>query len=257
MSCALFRDLLDTFLAGTIADADEQRLLDHTRECAACREDYESIKLAQSVLQERLGPRTPAVIAAARIEAAIANLPAIAPRNSAVSGWWTLRRSLAIAASIALIIGFFGGYGLSRWGRGLTAFDPVHAGVSDRPVVAVNVTELDGIILHKRSGATAWHEMSSASAVRMDDVIQASPESELRLAFEDGSTLILSANSRLAFAGDPDGLELNLTAGAMRVSLNAPHPPFVITTPSGRVEAASTEFTVLVEPEGLPALARR
>jgi len=148
---------------------------------------------------------------------------------------------VAAAIAISLTAGLFLGSGWSR----MTATPRLEKPSGDP--VPIQVARLKGTVLVKRGLNAAWNELTSASPLYVGDVFQSSPKSEMTLSFKDGSTLVLSANSRLALDHYNGGVRLNLSAGGMKASLNSPHPPFIVSTPSGELEALGTEFTVSVE----------
>lgn len=247
MICPEYRDLMQAFLEGAIDAEQRQRLDEHARECNACREEYERIQLAETALRSSLAPWTSATQAVRMIEAAIARRPELPSREHERPSWWSWRSPAAAAAAIALAVGLLTGYGVSRLHGPAGSLETAVSMPERSPALPIRIAELKGRILVKRSEASIWQELSIASAVRTGDVLQASPGSRLELAFEDGSNLQLAANSQLSFDRFDGGTQLELAVGTMKASLNSPHPPFVVVTPSGRLEALGTEFTVTVE----------
>jgi ferric-dicitrate binding protein FerR (iron transport regulator) len=243
MTCDECRILLDRCLEGSLHAGDRAALLAHAEECSACREQYEQIGRMQTQLHAAFTPRSPATDAATAVLGKLGTHTAPSPRPTAMGVFWSLRRGLGMAAVFALAImgGFFLGTGWSR--ATVTARIEKPSGSP----VPIQVVGLKGTVLVERSANAAWSEMTSASPLYVGDVFQASPKSEMTLAFKDGSTMVLSANSRLSLEHYNGGTRLNLGAGQLKASLNSPHPPFIVSTPSGQLEALGTEFTVSVE----------
>jgi ferric-dicitrate binding protein FerR (iron transport regulator) len=243
MTCDDCRILLDRYLDGLLQAGEREELLAHTAQCSACRGQYEQISRMQTQLHAALAPQASATDAAAAILERLETHAAPPPKPAAPQVYRPWRRGLSMAAVFALAItaGFFLGTGWSR----ATGNDRV-----ERPsglAVPIQVVGLKGTVLVQQSANAAWNELTSASPLYVGDVFQASPKSEMTLAFKDGSTMVLSANSRLSLEHYNGGTRLNLGAGQLKASLNSPHPPFIVSTPSGQLEALGTEFTVSVE----------
>ncbi len=159
--------------------------------------------------------------------------------------WSVVRRPVAlpIAAAIGLAVGVLLGLGLSTRA---TQTSPPETSASGPPV-PIAVSSLKGTVFLKRSASSTWNELAKSSPLYVGDTYQASPKSEMVLSCKDGSTIVLSANSRLALDHCDGGIQLSLAHGFLKADLKSPHPPFFVHTPAGRIEALGTEFTVSVE----------
>ncbi|HEX2973556.1 MAG TPA: FecR domain-containing protein [Tepidisphaeraceae bacterium] len=243
MTCSECRQWFEAAVEGSIGPDDRLILEEHVRQCPACRQEYDRLLQTEALLQAAFTPQTPARQAINTISERLSSQAAPAPLNAtAAAGFWTWRRALSSAAAIALAVGLVSGYWIAR----LKSI-PTAATTASGPVVPIQVADVKGSVLLKRASDRVWCELAAASALRVGDVFQASPNSQLTLSFEDGSKLVLAANSRLALDHYNGGIRLNLSAGRMWASLNSPHPPFFVSTPSGQLEALGTEFTVSVE----------
>jgi len=239
MNCNDSRVLLGKCLDGVLDRAEQAALEAHVKECPACRRQYEEIGSVENLLKTAMAPSMTASDAARSITTVLADR---SPATGRSTTWVLLRLwPVSAAAAIALVVGLSIGYGLSRT---TTSGRPE---APSGPVVPLQVADLRGTVLVKSPADNAWNELDRSSSFHVGDVLQASPKSELTLSMKDGSTLVLSANSRLSLEHYNGGIRLNLSAGGMRASLNSPHPPFIVTTPSGQLEALGTEFTVSVE----------
>ena len=151
------------------------------------------------------------------------------------------RRLVTITAALTgLAAGLLLGLGVSRLSPG----GPTTA-VSG-PAVPITVASVEGTVLVKRPSGT-WTELAPAAPLYVGDLYQAAPQSQMKLTFKDGSWLTLAGSSRLALEHYNGDVRLHLSHGSLKAALNSPHPPFVVATPTGRIEALGTEFTVSVE----------
>lgn len=239
MNCDDSRILLAKCLNGDLSPSERAALEAHVEACPVCRKQYEELGSIQDLLRTAMAPATPASNAARSVMAALANRPPSLGRSAA---WAPLRLwPVSAAAAVALVVGLSVGYGLSRTTTSGRIETP------SGPAVPLQVASIQGTVLLKGASGNAWNELTRSSAFHVGDVLQASPKSEVTLSMKDGSTLVLAANSRLSLEHYNGGIRLNLSPGAMRASLNSPHPPFIVSTPSGQLEALGTEFTVSVE----------
>ena len=110
----------------------------------------------------------------------------------------------------------------------------------------MQVSGLEGMVLVKHGGSEIWEELKSSSAVYLADVFQSSAKSKVSLLFGDRSKVTLDSNSILALKVYDGGVEFRLDHGTLKASLSTSHPPFIVRTAQGRVEALGTEFTVSV-----------
>ncbi len=237
MNCNDSRILLEKCLDNVLDPSERAALEAHVEECESCRREYEELGSVQSLLKRAMAPAMPASDAARSILAAVASESPAAQRIAApgLLRLWPI----SVAAAVALVVGLSIGFGVSRKAAGVRT--------PSGPVVPLQVAGIQGTVLVKNASGNAWNELTRSSSLHVGDVLQASPKSELTLSMRDGSTVILAANSRLLLEHYNGGIRLNLSAGGMKAALNSPHPPFIVSTPSGQLEALGTEFTVSVE----------
>lgn len=162
------------------------------------------------------------------------------PSAAAPERTWGFVRVLGGVAA-GIVLGIALGYAMP--GRGDRAsVDPPQGNA-----VPICVAEINGTVLLKRAAGATWSELTDATPVHVGDMFQASPRSALTLLLDDGSRVVLSANSRLSLEQFDNGVTWSLRAGAMRASLKSPHPPFIVNTPDGQIHALGTNFTVSIE----------
>ncbi len=113
--------------------------------------------------------------------------------------------------------------------------------------VAINPSSIDGTILVKHHGSNTWQQLTQQSRLYIGDTFHSASKSQIRLAFKDNSFVEVYQNSMLVLKSYNGGTQFYLEQGRLKASLESPHPPFVISTPNGRVEALGTEFTISVE----------
>ena len=113
--------------------------------------------------------------------------------------------------------------------------------------VPIRVSAIQGPVLVKHVGTASWEELSAASALRVGDQLWAGSASSINLTLKDNSLVTLNASGVLSIKHHDGRVEFELTHGTVRAVLREGHPPFVVRTPQGRLEALGTEFTVSVE----------
>jgi ferric-dicitrate binding protein FerR (iron transport regulator) len=79
------------------------------------------------------------------------------------------------------------------------------------------------------------------------DQLWSGSASSINLTLKDDSLITLNASGALCLTHHDGRVEFELTHGTMRAVLREGHPPFVVRTPQGRLEALGTDFTVSVE----------
>jgi hypothetical protein len=254
-TCQTHQMLLDKHLEGTLAPGELAELEAHAAVCPACRAEVEARTAVQDVIQDALLPRTAPANAAELIQARIAG--EAKPEDSRRSAWgaWLDWASAAITggggwrgagwriagAGALLAIGF----GLGLWLNQAGLLRSAHALLSPR--VAMEVATFEGTVLVKHLGSELWQPMRTNSPIHLGDTFHCAAKSGLVLRMPDQSVLALRQNSLLVLRHFQGGTQLDLEQGQLSANLNSPHPPFVISTPHGRVEALGTEFTVTVE----------
>jgi len=235
MNCENYKKLIGKYLDGSINDAERTALRAHTQECASCCAQVHSIDRIDSTIKSAFCPATATSQASDSI---LSKLPATAVR-------WAPRPlftpQTALAASILLVIGLLLGIGATR----ITAKKRPSAKAA--PTVPIRVASLRGTVLVKHQNSQSWYELTPESNVYLGDTFHSAAKSAFVLELEDKSTIELNQNSMLVLKLYNGGTQFHLEHGRLAATLDSPHPPFVISTPNGRVEALGTEFTVTVE----------
>jgi len=237
MSCEKYKNLIEKYLDGIIADSELTELKAHTETCLSCRDEFNRCALLQDVVKDALSSRTPADEAAASL---VAGLSAEVHQRP---GPFFAGRRAAIAAGTILAVGSLLGFVFGRASIGEPPTTPQAA------QVPIRVGELEGTVLVRHEGSNLWQALEVGSKIHLGDTFHSAAKSACRLEFEDKSSLELDQNSMLVLKSYDGGSEFYLSHGKLDTALESPHPPFFISTPHGRVEALGTEFTVTVTDE--------
>ncbi len=252
-TCETHQILLDKQLDGTIRPGELAELKAHAQACATCRAELDSRVLIENVVQDALLPRTSTerakrlVLARISAEATIGDSPvkafdawlrwareAVAGGGSWQAGVWR-----TAVAGVLLAIGF----GLGVWWNGPAR----QANSSPTPEVALAIATLEGTVLVKHPGLELWQPLKTNSTIRLGDTFHCAAKSGVTLKMKDQSTIALTQNSMLVLKLFDGRTQFYLEHGQLAAALNSPHPPFVISTPHGQIQALGTEFTVTVE----------
>jgi hypothetical protein len=113
--------------------------------------------------------------------------------------------------------------------------------------VPIRISAIQGPVLVKHTGTATWEELSAGAALRVGDQLWSGSASSINLTLKDNSLVTLNASGVLSLKHHDGRVEFELTHGTMRAVLHEGHPPFVVRTPQGRLEALGTDFTVSVE----------
>lgn len=234
MNCAKYKKLIEKYLDGIIDDTELIRLKSHTEDCSVCQKEFERCTQMQSIISEGLSIQTTIEQAKDSI------LSKLTEKRFGTAPTALFGRRIAIAASILLVAGSLLGFYLGRvtstqTGGPLTAQTPLR------------IASSEGIILVKHQGAALWEKLEAESSVYIGDTFHSTAKSAFNLEFQDKSTIKLNQNSMLVLKEYNGGTQFHLEHGELAAALTSPHPPFVVSTPHGRVEALGTEFTVSVE----------
>ncbi len=234
MNCERYKKLIEKYLDGIINAADLANLESHTENCSACRDEFERSKQLQTVLAEGMSVQTDAKEAKEAVLSRLTDKGLVAAPKVFFAG------RMAIAASILIVAGLFLSFYLGRVTSTQTR-TPLTAQTSLR------IASLEGIVLVKHHGAALWEKLEAESNVYIGDTFHCSAKSAFNLEFRDKSTIKLNQNSMLVLKECNGRTQFYLEHGELAAALESPHPPFVVSTPNGRVEALGTEFTVSVE----------
>ena len=234
MNCEKYKKLIEKYLDGIISDKELADLKSHSQNCSICRKEFEQSKQFQSVIAE--GMSTPKTAQEVR-EIILSKLE---DEKHELSPKLLFSRWMAIAASILIIaclsLGFYMGKVTSKQ---TTA--PFTAKTS------LHIASMEGIVLVKHDGDSYWEKLEPLSNIYVGDTFHCAAKSAFNMESQDKSTIKLNQNSMLVLNEYNGETQFYLEYGEMSADLNSPHPPFVVSTPNGQVEALGTEFTVSVE----------
>jgi hypothetical protein len=234
MSCEKYQDLIKKRLDGIISEEEFSDLKAHAQECWLCREELGRCTQIQDIVKQALSSRTSPQRASQTI------LSQITPRRIRPAPILLFGKRTAIAASILLAIGLLLGFGLAR----VTTAGRIAAIAAQVPI---KVTQLEGTVLVKHQNSDLWQRLQPGSKIHLGDTFHSTAKSGVVLELEDKSTIELNHNGMLVLKLYNGGTQFHLEYGKLAATLNSPHPPFVVSTPHGQVEALGTEFTVTVE----------
>ncbi len=234
MNCEKYKKLIEKYLDGIINDTELANLKSHAQNCSACRNDFEQCRQLQSVITEGMSVQTTAEKARESILSRLTDKRFESAPKVLFAG------RMAVAAGILIVAGLLLGFYLgtvttTETGKPLTTQTPLR------------IANLEGIVLVKHQGAALWEKLEPESSVYIGDTFHPTAKSAFNLEFQDKSTIKLNPNSMLILKEYNGGTQFYLEHGELAAALNSPHPPFVVSTPNGRVEALGTEFTVSVE----------
>jgi hypothetical protein len=236
ITCRDFERLFQKYLAGETTP-DEAALLDgHATSCVSCRRLLDECRRVEEAVADSLRTRT------SHCDARSAVLAELSRAGSAIeplSVFTRLRRPAAFAAAalVAVSAAFFLGASYSTGGRVFTSAARAPWTVGD----------LDGTVLLKHPGASAWTEVKADGVFRVGDEILALPRSSISLKLPDNATLRLSGSGVLTVTKHNGGTTVALSHGTMRATFPQKHAPFEVSTPTGLVRALGTDFEVTVK----------
>jgi len=234
--CTKYKNLIEKYLDGLIADSELAELRVHAEACPRCREEFDRCVLMQSAVKQAFSSST----AAEQVRASLLEkLPVESSRF--VGTAWLAGRRAAVAAAVVLAAGVLAGFALGRFsGPGQTA-------PAVTAEVPIGVGDVQGMVLVRHEGSGLWQALKADSHIYLGDAFHAAANSGCILRWADESTLELNQNSMLVLKSYNGETQFYLEHGELTAALESPHPPFFISTPHGRVEALGTEFTVTVE----------
>lgn len=234
MDCDKYKKLIEKYLDGIINDTELTDLKSHSENCSICRKEFEQSRLLQTVIVEGMSTRTTAKEAREIILSKLGDVKYKSPSMSLFTGWKAIAASILIAACLSS--GFYMGRVTStRTTAPLAAKTSLH------------IASMEGIVLVKHNGFAIWEKLEPQSNIYVGDTFHCAAKSAFNLESQDKSTIKLNQNSMLTLKVYNGETQFYLEQGEMSADLNSPHPPFVVSTPNGRVEALGTEFTVSVE----------
>ncbi|UCC97942.1 MAG: FecR domain-containing protein [Phycisphaerales bacterium] len=236
IDCSKYKNLIEKYLDGIIAEAELAELKSHAEACPPCREEFSHCAL----MQKAIGQALSSGISARQARAALLEELPVEP-NRYVSSTWFVSRRVAVAAGILLTVGLLAGFALGRLSGPGKTVTPVTA------QVPIRVAEIQGTVLVRHEGSELWRALGADSRIYLGDTFHATANSACILKLVGESTLDLKQNSMLVLRSYNGATQFRLEHGELTAALESPHPPFFISTPHGRVEALGTEFTVTVE----------
>ncbi len=234
MNCEKYKKLIEKYLDGIISDEELAGLESHSEKCSDCRKEFEQSKQLQSVIAEGMSTQTNAQEVRDIILSKLADEKHKSPSTILFTGWKAIAASVLIAAGLTL--SFYMG---RVTGTQTTA--PLAAKTS------LHIASMEGIILVKHDGVSNWEKLEPQSNIYVGDTFHCAAKSAFNMESQDKSTIKLNQNSMLVLKEYNGQTQFYLEHGEMSADLNSPHPPFVVSTPNGRVEALGTVFTVSVE----------
>jgi ferric-dicitrate binding protein FerR (iron transport regulator) len=234
MNCEKYKKLIEKYLDGIISDSELVDLKSHTESCLACKEEFERLKTLQAVIAESFSGK---IIVEDAAEAVLSKL---VNKKIELSTKVPFARWMSVAASFLIMVSLLSGFYLGR-------FSNVQTGQPLTAKTPLRITSLQGIVLVKHQEAALWEKLEPQSNVYVGDTFHSAAKAVFVMEFEDKSTVKLNQNSMLVLKKYNGETQFYLENGELAADLNSPHPPFVVSTPNGRVEALGTEFTVSVE----------
>ena len=234
MNCKNYKNLIEKYLDGIMNQNELADLRSHSRNCPDCKTEFEQAIKLQTAITESLSPHSTSNQASQAIILKLPNKKIEAASKPFFGPYIAIAATITIAAALSLSF-YLGQVTAERFEQPTAVKTPL------------NITNLEGIILVKHQGQTIWQKLEAQSPVYIGDTFHSTAKSELKLRFQDESIINLKQNSMLVLKKFDDGTLFHLEHGELDADLNSPHPPFVVSTPNGRVEALGTEFTVSVE----------
>ena len=234
MECEKYNNLIEKYLDGIIGDNELADLKSHSKKCSICRNEFERFQQLQTVIAEGMSTRTNAKEAREIILSKLADGKHKSPSTGLFTGW------KAIAASILIVVGLSLSFYMGRVTSTKTTV-PLTAKTS------LHIASLEGIVLVKHDGVSNWEKLEPQSDIYVGDTFHCVAKSAFNMESQDKSTIKLNQNSMLTLKEFNGETQFYLEHGELSADLNSPHPPFVVSTPNGRVEALGTVFTVSVE----------
>lgn len=236
-NCEAFKNLIEKYLDGMIAEDEFSELQKHAETCSSCRAEFDRSTFMEDAIKQAFSPETSAEEAGASL---VAKLPTESDSKPLLHRPVVLFAGMrtAVAAGILLVTGMFLGFALEK--------NDEPPATSLKVEVPISVGSIEGTVLVRHEGTNVWRPLDANSKVHLGDTFHSAAKSSCVLKLDDQSTLDLSQNSMLVLETFNGETQFRLEHGELDASLESPHPPFYISTPNGRVEALGTEFTVTV-----------
>lgn len=243
MMICVYRNLIEKYVEGELAEAEELRLREHVRTCAECREEWEEAEGLRGLIEDAYQPVTASQNAASQIINRIRSDMRTAASPPSRFRWGGLFhgpvRMPALAAACLVVGALLGGI--------VTATLPRSALFVRAIPVQIAIERVNGTVLVRHAEADRWIELTPASRLYRGDQLLCSAESRLDLKLPDNSRLSIEPNSLFRLNRYDGSAEFALDRGALVADLESPHPPFVIQTPDGAIHALGTKFRVNVK----------
>lgn len=235
MKCTQMKTIFDTMIDGTMTTQQRKQLEEHIQTCTECRHEAQMQGMMETVLSEcyTLGEPSDEIT-----QSILNRISAVSPAPANDSRW-AMGTFTKIAAGFLLLIALGVGFSAGRW-------NSVAPSINVKPT-AFRIQSVEGTILVRHPGATAWLLLTGDCAVYVGDEWVSAPNAKATFTLDAKSTLMLSENSMLVLKTAGETTEWYLATGCLDAALESPHGPFFVTTPHGRAEALGTEFTVHVQ----------
>jgi hypothetical protein len=241
MNCERYKVIIEKYIDGAISDTELASLKEHARGCSACSRELRDWVKTQGIIQDSFSPTASAAGATESILSRLSSQPEPAARMIVPKPITLFGKQFAAAASILVVAGFLLGFGSAR-------IDNIKARiVRMTSKVPIRVSGLEGTVLVKHQASKRWSQLKNGSGIYLGDTFRSTAKSRAILTLAGQSTIQLNQNSTLLLRVCNGGTEFYLEHGELAAALNSPHPPFIISTPHGRVEALGTKFTIAVE----------
>ncbi len=240
MNCRECQNLIGKYRNGEIGKPELSALREHIGNCPLCGKEFEMLAKVKGLVTEAFQSKTRPADARTSIMSRLPSMRSFALHKRRFDIGPSLRKWIPAISGGLVIVGILIGFELKQ----ITTAR--QSSIETGELVPMQVSGLEGMVLVKHGGSEIWEELKSSSAVYLADVFQSSAKSKVSLLFGDRSKVTLDSNSILALKVYDGGVEFRLDHGTLKASLSTSHPPFIVRTAQGRVEALGTEFTVSV-----------
>jgi ferric-dicitrate binding protein FerR (iron transport regulator) len=241
--------LIQQYVEGELDATGQQALKEHLEQCPSCRQEFDQLQLLGEWVKDAFEPATPPNVAADRIldriqdriqdriRAGSSHQNAKSDRRFPWPGRWAAAMASLACLALGLLFGAVGGR--------MSATHPEQT--YRRTPVQIEVAGIEGTVLVRHAGADQWTELKPAAHLYKGDLLLSSARSSLTMRLKDNSTLMLEPNTVFHLSHYNGSAEFSLDRGALVADLNSPHPPFVVRTPTGAIQALGTKFRVCVK----------
>ncbi len=239
VNCKYYQNLISKYLDGIIEPGELETLQLHLGECLSCQQEFRDIKRVQELIRDSYRLASQASNTKDKVLSAIEANPANKKKTVfRIHPWF----AYPVAACLLLVLGAWAGFYL---GQNRTLLP--HAGTGTEEPAAIEIRQLEGMVLVKHQDANIWQELQPQTKIFRGDRLETMGKSRLALVLDDGSAVEMDHSSSLTLHSYNGMIEFGLQYGSVKAVLDSPHEPFFISTPQGRIEALGTEFVVIVK----------